>query len=303
MVITTPHRSIDRYAIAGSVGARPFRVSRFDRVTSMLTATMILIGVLVALLFLAWCFLPTPLLDQVHVPPRTVAGSPVQSVTNSEFLLPESIEVVDLAEPSIQQSIAAVTQASSVLAAAELSSIADAGSVDSSGQPNSVGDLAAAGPPGNADEVPRFKRWQLEFQAADLKTYAQQLDHFGITLGIVQPTRTQLMTGMSTSSPMVFDRQVGAASQLYFAWARPSPLEQFDRQLFRAAGVASVGGQMVKFIPASLEDQLAVLELAHATAKGHPSTSEIAKTVFNATKNGADFEFVVAYQRYRNPKP
>lgn len=289
MVITTPHRSIDRYAFTGDRPFRAFRVNRFDRVTSMLTALMLLIGVLVAVLFLLWFLSPSREIATVVVPPRVVSGTPVRSTTDDAFLVPESIEVIDLAEPSIQSSIVAVTQASSQVAAAELMSVVDVGSVESAGQPESDGDVQAVGTPGSVDEVPRFKRWQLQFEATKVKACAEQLDHFGITLGVVQPTRTQLLTGMSTSSPRLSDRASGAAKQLYFAWARPSPLEEFDRQLFRLAGVTPMGGKMVKFIPLSLEDHLAVLELAHATAQGHPPDDQIAKTVFTAQRRGQQF--------------
>lgn len=303
MVITTPHRSIDRYAFTGDEHSRAFRVNRFDRVTSMLTALTLLMGVLVGMLFLLWCLSPGREIATVVEPPRVISGTPIRSTIDEAFLVPESIEVVDLAEPSIQQSIVAVTAASSTVAAGEWRSLADSGSVESTGQPKSDGDFQAVGAAGNADEVPRFQRWQLQFEAADVKTYARQLDQFGITLGFVQTARTQLLTGMSTSSPNLSDRGNDAAKQLYFAWARPSPLEQFDRQLFRSAGVSAIDGKMVKFIPASLEDHLAVLELAYATTQGRVSADQIAKTVFTAQRRGQHFEFAVSYQRYRTPKP
>jgi hypothetical protein len=59
---------------------------------------------------------------------------------------------------------------------------------------------------------------------------------------------------------------------------------------------------MLKFIPKELEDQLAVIELEYSTEKGHPSVTEIAKTVFESKSDGGNYVFEVVSQRYRKSR-
>ena len=77
---------------------------------------------------------------------------------------------------------------------------------------------------------------------------------------------------------------------------------QFDRQLLQKAGIQLPNRQMLKFIPKDLENLLAQIELDYSKSKGHPSVTEIAKTVFESKSDGSGYKFEVVSQRYRKPR-
>jgi hypothetical protein len=77
---------------------------------------------------------------------------------------------------------------------------------------------------------------------------------------------------------------------------------EFDRQLLQQASIALPNRQMLKFISKDLENQLAQIELDYSASKGHPSVTEIAKTVFESQPDGSGYKFEVVSQRYRKPR-
>ena len=90
--------------------------------------------------------------------------------------------------------------------------------------------------------------------------------------------------------------------RLYFMWNSPSPLMQFDRQLLGKAGIPLPNRTMLKFIPVTLENQLANIEKEYWESKGYTSVTQIAKTVFESKADGRGYKFEVTSQRYRKPK-
>ncbi len=313
MVITHTEISRNSSVWPSSTVAKPnadrcLKVSNFDQVTSMLTALMLIVATVVFALTLIWMLSADVGQDRRSPLPPVVAGVPVRSEADSEFLLPESTDLVDFTKPSLQDSIVAVTEAMSTVAASEATSTDDAASIqypsqpESAGQPNSDGDVREAGVVGDADVVPAYQRWQLQFTAVDLPTYALQLDHFGIELAAMGDSDVRYLNQLASTRPIISDRPVTDQKQLFFAWARPSPLEQFDRQMFRSAGAQVEGRKLVKFIPRSLETHLEMVELDYARAHGRDSVTQIAKTVFDSKAVTGGYEFEVTSQRYRNPK-
>lgn len=293
---------------ASHVTGGGLRLTWFDRVTSMLTALMALIGTVVMVLFLLWALSPAQDASTIDVPPRVVAGVASQSETDADFLTPESNEVVDLAMPTMQESITAITDATSTVAASERVETSGDGAI-SDGQRRSDADQRVAGPPGDADVVPRYQRWVLQFEAKTVGAYAEQLEHFGIELGMTpaaasspaqQPGPVRILRDLTSPVPTILDLPTGRKPRLYFTWTGASPLERFDRQLFQSAGSPTTGRQMLKFVPAELENRLAVLELEYARSQGKDQVESIAKTVFDCiASSSGDHQFVVTSQRYR----
>jgi hypothetical protein len=77
---------------------------------------------------------------------------------------------------------------------------------------------------------------------------------------------------------------------------------EFDRQLLQQASIELPNRQMLKFIPKDLENLLAQIELEYSTSKGHPSVTQIAKTVFESKPDGSGYKFEVVSQRYRKSR-
>ncbi len=273
------------------------RTSRFDVVSSFLMALLWFIGTFVLMLFLVWLttkisFGPPPF------PP--IVENPAGRADNAEgserdFDPPGEDEIVELNEPTMQETLTAVTDAVSSVAA-----------VQNTGTSNSKGDSRPPGPEGEGEDiVPRFERWELRFSAKNVAGYAAQLDYFNIELGVMGGgvQGVDYAKGLAGSPK----KRKGASDEekrLYFMWVdRSSPLYQFDRQLLQKGGInVGAGREFAKFVEPELENMLAHVELEYAKSKGHPSVTEIQKTIFQSQASGGGYGFVVLDQRYRKPK-
>ncbi|MDA8696933.1 hypothetical protein N9M41_00555 [Rhodopirellula sp.] len=280
------------------------RTSRFDSVTSLFMALIIFIGTFVSMLFIIW------LTSRWSFPPlaiEPIIENPAGRGENPEgferdFEPPGAEEVEELMEPTLQDTLEAVTDAVSSVAGA-LATTDTAATATTSG--TGAGDSRPPGPPGEGEDIiPRFERWQLNFTARDVRSYATQLDYFKIELGAIGGSIQGVDIASNLSSRVQKSRIQDTASEkrLYFMWNSPSPLMEFDRQLLSSASIELANRQMLKFIPKELENQLAVIELEYSTSKGHPSVTEIAKTVFECKSNGGDYAFEVVSQRYRKSR-
>jgi hypothetical protein len=281
------------------------RTSRFDVVTSFFLALILFIGTFVLMLFIVW------LTSRWTFPPRALEPIIEQAAgrgDNAEgferdFEPPGAEEVEELQEPTLQDTIEAVTDAvSSVAASFTTSDTSATATTAGTGQ----GDSRPPGPEGEGEDVvPRFERWQLEFTARDVGIYAKQLDSFGIELGVVGGS----VQGLDIASELSKNpqaRHVDDASsekRLYFMFTTASQLKQFDLQLLQRAGINTAGRELLKFIPKDLENvTLANLEMDYAKSKGHTSVTEIARTVFQCQPDGGSYRFVVTSQRYRKAR-
>jgi hypothetical protein len=267
-------------------------------------ALIIFIGTFVSMLFIIW------LTSRWSFPPlaiEPIIENPAGRGENPEgferdFEPPGAEEVEELMEPTLQDTLEAVTDAVSSVAGA-LATTDTAATATTSG--TGAGDSRPPGPPGEGEDIiPRFERWQLNFTARDVRSYATQLDYFKIELGAIGGSIQGVDIASNLSSRVQKSRIQDTASEkrLYFMWNSPSPLMEFDRQLLSSASIELANRQMLKFIPKELENQLAVIELEYSTSKGHPSVTEIAKTVFECKSNGGDYAFEVVSQRYRKSR-
>ncbi|MGC6443807.1 MAG: hypothetical protein ACON4H_14230 [Rubripirellula sp.] len=297
--------SIDNPQVAARLEERErLRTSRFDSITSFFMALIIFIGTFVGMLVIIfimsrWTYSPPPIMPPIEEPAGR--GENPEGFER-DFEPPGAEEVEELMEPTLQDTLEAVTDAVSTVAGA-LATTDTASTATTSG--TGAGDSRPPGPPGEGEDiVPRFERWQLNFTARDVRSYATQLDYFKIELGAIGGSIQGVDVASNLSTRIQKSRIEDTASEkrLYFMWNSPSPLMQFDRQLLTSAGIQLTNRQMLKFIPKELEDQLAVIELEYSTEKGHPSVTEIAKTVFESKSDGGNYVFEVVSQRYRKPR-
>lgn len=288
-------------SIALDVARNGLRVTWFDSVTSLFSALIIFLGSMVTLLVLLW------FTGRLSFPPKLIGPFVERSGTQNapgferDFEPPGADEIEEIIEHSLPDSIEALTEAASTVAASLVSTDAPTTTTYS---PNQSGDSR---PPGQDHEgvnrrvIPRFQRWQIDFAARDRKSYATQLDYFQIELGIIG--------GAVQGVDFVFDLVEGpetrrltdttSEDRLYFMWTGASPLKQFDQQLIQLAEVPLKDRYVLRFIPKELENSLAMIELEYAGRRGHSSVETIAKTVFRCVPDGNEFRFEVASQRYR----
>ncbi|KLU06094.1 putative transmembrane protein [Rhodopirellula islandica] len=282
-------------------GSAAMRTSWFDAVTSFLMAVLLMLTSMVGVLFLLWVLLPEDdvvLTEPVAEITRVSVGG--SAIVDSTFVVPTDQETVAFRTTDLKASVRSLVSAAEQIAMTEpkMDSM-DPSADDGSGTTGRSG-LDETGD-ADADIIPRFKRWQIDWRANDLKEYARQLDHLGIELGVVGGTRpgVDLVNQFSSNPQARYLDDSSEEKRLYFLWTRPSPLQRFEERLLIQAGVSTRDRQILKLIPGELEVQLATLELRHAVKAGHDSVDEIANTVFECVSKSGGFELRVVSQRYR----
>lgn len=266
--------------------------SRFDLVSSFLLALLVSLAVWVGLLLMIW------LLSGVaarferphHVP--VASGSPVAAVVEQEFELPDAAEVTDLLSPDLANLMADIQSAAQQVMA----------EYPDPGVGGGLFDGKEVGPdPDGDDAFAESERWELTFVASSQRDYAQQLDSHGIELGVFGGGFEGLdyASSLATGPAARNIPDASGEGRLYFSWLRPNPLDGFERGLLAEAGIPFFGRQIVKFIPAELENRLSQLELEYAHSNGFSSSRAIAKTVFRSQPFGDGYRFTVVSQRYK----
>ncbi len=279
------------------------RKTKFDSVSSMLLAILIFVSMCTAMLVMIWwdrrVYIPVKAME-ILVENAAGRGDNAAGFER-DFEPPGAEEVEELTEPTMQDTITAVTDAVSSVAAS-FDSVNSNASANTQG--TGKGDSRPPGPEGEGDDiVPRFERWQLNFSAKNLDGYAEQLDYYKIELGALGGSIQGVDYASSVSrTPKIRRAPSEGEKRLYFMWTSESPLKRFDQQLLQKAGIPTPGRQIVKFLEPDLENLLANIELDYAKERGHTTVKEIAKTVFESQSVTGGYAFVVIDQRYRKPK-
>lgn len=281
------------------VTPRNLRTQKVDVVASLLMSSFLITGSLVFVLFVIW-FTSTYKWETggIQVEEERVAGRGDHAEGFARDIEPPGAEEADfLTEPSLAESLEAVTEA--VTSVAATMDNVDTDSIASS-VGSGRGDSRPPGPLGEGEDiVSRFERWELKFLSKDMKTYAAQLDNYKIELGCIGKAKLVDYAFGFTGSPQKRSGKGSEDKRLYFMWRQEGPLVAFDRQLLSQAGVQTQGRQLLKFIPKELEDRLYQTEMKYAISKGHSKVREIAKTVFESQPISSGYDFVVIEQRYR----
>ncbi|MCA9190140.1 MAG: hypothetical protein KDB03_00200 [Planctomycetales bacterium] len=297
---TTRQKSLSVHRTRGAQGLRTQKV---DVVASVLMSFLIVLGMIVVLLFVVWLTRTlTWAPGVIEIVDERIAGRGDHAEGFERDIEPPGAEDVELlTEPTLAETLEAVTQAATNVAAS-LESFDSESLASTTGKGR--GDNRPPGPLGDGDDiVPRYDRWELKFMAKGLKPYASQLDFFKIELGCVGGgVRTVDYASQLASSPQKRSGESEAEKRLYFMWRQEGPLKEFDRQLLSQASITTQNRQILKFIPPALEDVLEQTEMRYAQSKGHNSVKEIAKTVFECQGAGSGYTFVVIQQHYRIPK-
>jgi hypothetical protein len=282
------------------------RTNKVEQVSSLLISIAVMLAFAVGMLFLLFLLsmnwtrtLP------MEIEAERIAGRGDNAAGfERDFDPPAADEVEQLSEPALEQTIQMVNDAIAAIASMDTIIANDAIAGDRSGQ----GDSRPPGPEGEGvDGVHRGERWELKFSARDRKSYAGQLDAFGIELAAIGggiPTIDYAST--LAKAPKARSSTRDQEKRLFFSYVTNNALMQYDKALLQSAGVNIKERTVLKFIPKELEDTLALAEKAHYVEKRSKDfrVSDIAKTIFEckATKNGK-FEWAVIDQRYRNKNP
>jgi len=145
----------------------------------------------------------------------------------------------------------------------------------------------------------REQRWIVEFaDKGDLKSYAAQLDFFGIELGALFQADGRLvyMGKMSADPPttrVINQGAAGGESRMYMNWADGSEdRRQADVELFQKAGIDASAATILHFYSSETESLMATIEQEY----GNRTADEIRKTFFRVRRSGSSYEFYVHKQ-------
>jgi hypothetical protein len=269
------------------------KVSRYDQVSSMLIALLILVGLAVLLLLIIW-LTSHIFLGQAAVRVETVELGEGEGPLGGDQKLEGPLdEEVELAEPNVQETLAAVADA----VAAKAAVLSDPSLTDASKRGRGGGGRGLGGGSSTGSGVAR--RWEVCFiKGNTLDSYAQQLDFFAIELGVLMPdNKVVYVSGLSTAAPKVREGPADQEKRYYLTW-QSGDLMAADRELLSRAGVRHEGRIILKFLPAKLEGQLQQMEREHAATVGEQA-GNVRRTRFGVRPSGSGYAFYVQEQSYK----
>ncbi|MEM6471467.1 MAG: hypothetical protein AAF802_18030, partial [Planctomycetota bacterium] len=253
-------------------------MSRVDSVASGIVSLMTFLAALVFMMFVTWLLSGERVVVAQRMPIAKVSrGQAGIDTSQLEFEVPAVAEVEQLVEPTIEESIQAVTEAvrSATQSAATEASL-NAGTADGDSDRTS-------GPESSRDIISRYERWELKFSATGKKDYARQLDFHGIELAAFGGSSViEMVSQLASTSRRTVNENPESEERLYFSWRHLNPLMEYDRQLLGSAGISTHGRNIVRFVPADLEQKLATIEREHCLRNGETFPDSIAKTVFES---------------------
>ena len=285
------------------------KTTRYDVAVSALSTSAMFAVLALIVMIVIWLsnLLPSPQKKQVIMLPPGDGGyedgvlnatpnveSP-EDPSDDPSLANEESDVTEL-EEVVEQVVEIAENASAVVAPNEFTGSKNTGtpgSADGTG-----GRPLGSGGPGRGG-AKREQRWVVEFaDKGDLKSYAAQLDFFGIELGAIfrDDGRLIYLSNMSADKPPsreIKEGAAGAEQRLFMNWAEGSEdRRQADVELFQKAGIDASDAGILHFYTSETETSMATIELEFG---GH-TVDEIRKTYFRVRRAGNGYEFFVQKQ-------
>lgn len=263
-------------------------VSRYDNVSAMLIALLVLVGITAFCLLVIW-FTSRVFAPQVPVPVQfaeigtgnddTVGdGAEIDEPTQEEIS-----EEADVPEPQIEEMLAVVeTAVASVSADLTDPNLSDA--AESGGEKRRGRKGTGKGRP---------QRWQVSYLEATPDLYARQLDYFKIELGAFGGGSEQIFyaSNFSQAKPTSRTGKADDEKRVFLAW-RQGNLREADEQFMVKAGLKNRNLIIAQFLPPDLAGRLAQMEQQY---QGR-TPSQIRLTRFGVRPAGDGFEFYVLEQ-------
>ena len=304
---TQPQVSEDPNCVRTDQSQLGMRARQSEYVASFLMSLILFGATIVSLLTVIWVLKIETVVEAPTEPRVTKVSWSTVATDQNPFAVPSSEEVQHLAEPELVETLAEIEPITDRLSqnAADLSlptgrhgKVGIDSGVDSELRAERAGD----------DIVPRFERWQLNFLARSQPEYASLLDSLDVELGVFggDVQGIDIASGFSVAVQRRVNNAPESERRLYFSWTamsdnRSRRIKVWEQDFARDAGIKTTGRNLVKFIPLKLENQLAVLELQHATSHNRDSVDQIASTIFELKLQAGRPVIKILEQRYRVP--
>ena len=275
------------------------RTTAYDRLSAWLTALVMLIGFLVATLFLIW--LTSVFNFDNRVPVAIDQSQPgADGNEKAEGFEDDALDpgVEDFAEveaPQLAEALEAVSNAVSSIRANPNKVSGDAVAMGTgSGFGNREG-----GPSGTGNNVPDYQRWKIIYEVDNIGTYKRQLDFFGIQVGVLASQTEDVWTvsNVSTSVDLKKTDRKGQRGILGF-YHEKLRMKKWDQQIARGAGVSVDGNVMVQFYPQKTRAIIAQVEAEYLASVGK-ELKDVLRTNLTVEESGAGFAFTVQGCVYR----
>ena len=274
-------------------------VSSYDRLSATLIACITVFGCMTAILFLIWTTRDVDYSARAEPPDIRKIGE----TDDEKFLVfennafePGVEEFPEIETPQLAQSIEAVTNAASSVRA---NSQKVPGDADKVGKGKVFGGREV-GPDEDIDqELPEFKRWKINYEAADIDTYKKQLSFLGIDIGVVPRDNDDVYRISDPAGKAeVIKSSRAKEKSLYFAHLKKRML-RWDEAIATAAGVDSQNANLIQFYPDKARMRIRAQETQFLT-KDQRLLADIRQTVIKLATLDEGFDFVVEDVVYRD---
>ena len=269
----------------------------YDRLSSWLTTLILLVGFLVATLFLIWSTSVFEFNNNVTDPITLIEPRDDREDTEDDELDPGVEKFAEVDAPQLSETLEAVSNAVSTIRVTEQSNIgeeAEIGKGDDNRIPSIDPDT-----PSIEDGIPAYKRWKIAYEVDNLQTYKKQLDFFNIQIGVAEPVgdRVFRISNVSKKPTAVQRTRAEESKSLRFSHTK-ARIKRWDEQICRSAGVQTAGNLMVQFYDANTKNIIAKVEDDYLKSVGR-ELKDVRRTNIKLVPSGSSFEFVVESCQYR----
>ena len=271
--------------------------SNYDRVNAILVATLFMFGFLFATLFLIWVTSVVDLSRGIETPLIVDGKDPGEDKPKGEADDAEDPGVEEFPEvetPQLANALEAVADSvSSVQGALEKRS----GSAKQMGKGSGFGSREGGGGGGNG--IPEYKRWIINYSAADTNTYAQQLSFFSIDIGVASETKQSIkrLVDPAGAKRVVSSDRKTEAKNIYFVHKKQRFLA-WDRALAERAGIDTNEALTVLFYNDQTRGILRTVEDTKLKELGK-TLADVKNTIFKVVPAGNGYKFEVTEIIYR----
>jgi hypothetical protein len=274
-------------------------VSRYDRVNAFLSTSLMIIGFLVAFLFMVW--LTGIIKFDRALPPAYVAEQPAgdekpEGVAD-DIMEPGVEEFPEVETPQLADALEAVTNAVSTVRANMEHRDGDAAQM---GRGSGLGSRNGGDGTGSGNVIAEHKRWKIEYEASDVDKYAKILSYFNVVVGRANEVNPDDIMMMSDPAGGGQIRQTNRASEkktVYWVHEKPK-MQRFEETLFKRRGINTDNCFTFQIYPEATKEILRQVEGAELQKNGR-KLSEVQATYFKVVPVGSGYEFQVIRQTYR----
>ncbi len=274
------------------------KASAYDKLNAALIASILLVGFLVAALFLIWlttAFDYTSQKKAITMDRADEAGNEKPVGEADDVLEPGVEEFPEVETPQLANALEAVTTAvSTVRASLEERS----GMAAEMGAGSGFGSREG-GPGTGGDSVPEYKRWIIQYESDSLDTYAKQLDFFSIDIGVLHKTNKKIwrVSNLSAQPTVTESSQQAEAKTLRFMHKKQKML-RWDQTLASKAGASIDNAITCQFYPEPTRQIIRDIEGAALREAGRV-VKDVRNTILKLENGPEGFTFTVVDLLYR----